>query len=231
MADPALCKPFCSVSGIKPSKIRVIPPIRETELSKTDTFHKTYTSPGTLQICSAGEIMSRSTIRRLYKLHTQLLAEGYWHRMIVIAGKKRIRFPRDTFLHFPWDSHSAQRAVACDLFLCPNDEPSTVDTMVDFCYAGIPVVAVEGLLTNSILNGGKFGHLTEDNPESIKSALRLLLSDPTLRYTYAKSARISSYISHDETIRSFQEITVSKRIKTSAKPTKSPKMIEKTVGI
>ncbi len=186
-ADGALIKPFCSVTGIRPSNVQILPPMREKRMHGGENYRQKYISPGTLQICSVGENMTYTDIHRLYKIHIQLLAEGYWHRMIVISGRKKYRFPKDTFLHLPYDTQISRIASVCDLFLCIRDDPSILDAMTDALRSGIPAVSVHSVLSESLLDHGNAGILAEDIP-GIKSALRRMLTNPVRRNLYAASA-------------------------------------------
>ncbi|MBQ7921693.1 MAG: glycosyltransferase [Clostridia bacterium] len=226
VSDQSLIKPFACLSGMESDNIRVIPPIREPSGHRMKTYWKKFGTPGTLQVCSAGENITPSETRRLYRIHTQLLAEGYWHRMVVIGGKRRMRFSRDTFLHLPYDKNTARFVSGCDIFLCINGEESVLEAMKDALRSGIPAVAVQGILTESILAGGTKGILTEATPESIKNGLRSMLTKPKLRYVCGKNARISDKgCETDISVTEIEEaLTKNKNISTNRK---SDKNIEK----
>lgn len=188
VSDEALIKPFCSVSDVAVSRVETIPPLNETRGMRKNMNWRQYCIPGTLQICSAGENLSSREIRHLFKIHTQLLAEGYWHRMIVIGGKKRKQFSRDTFVHLPYDKNTIGITASCDIFLSISGEASALDALTDALQAGVPAVATGGILAQSMVEQGNKGIVTENNVECIKTGLRNMLTKPNLRYICAKNA-------------------------------------------
>ena len=142
--------------------------------------------------------MNGSDIRQIYRLHRHLLAEGYWHRMIVVAGKGSGRCG-ETFLHLPWDSLAGERAAECDIFLCPDTETSMLDALTDAVLAGVASVAPDGALTRSILGGGTRGRLTDNTIRGLSDGLTEMLIKPDLRYACTREAAMwrQQYMSVD----------------------------------
>jgi len=184
-----LITPFCSVSGISAGRITVMPPPRTVLGSCLPMLYREYGAPGTLHVCAAGENMSYRQIRRLHRLHEQLLAEGYWHRMVVVAGSRRMAGGRDTFLHLPWDERAGGILAECDIFLCPGNEASMLDALADAVYAGKPAVAVEGTVARGIIDDGGCGIVVENSMAGLTQGMAEMLTQAEKRYRYAKKAK------------------------------------------
>jgi len=78
---------------------------------------------------------------------------------------------------------------AVDLFVFPSLTDTQGIVIMEAMAAGTPIVAVDALGPGDIIEDGKTGLLTDDNPSEFALAILKLLGDPLLRKTLGANAK------------------------------------------
>lgn len=94
-----------------------------------------------------------------------------------------------------------------DMFVCPSREEGFNIAILEALSFGLPVVSTACTGPSEILDGGKYGLLTENNTESLASGILKLLKNPAKASEYSNKSQFRyKYFDKNVQIRNFNTI-------------------------
>lgn len=156
-----------------------------------------------LTICSIGRLVNQKGYERLIPIIARLVAEGLdFHLWIIGTGEK------SSSITSLINSYQLQNTVIMKGY-CPNPYPyiNASDIYISVSYAegyslatceamclSKPILATDTAGTNEILYNGMYGHIMEQNEESIYNALKRIIEDKEFRIKLAQKSEEGSLL-------------------------------------
>jgi glycosyltransferase involved in cell wall biosynthesis len=170
-----------------------------------------------VNMCCVGKLIPVKGIDRLLRALKQLSDEGLdkWNLYLLGQGEEQESLQRycrengleDRVIFLGYQQNPYKYVARMDLFVCASFKEGYSTAVTEALIVHTPVLTTDCAGMDEILDGGRYGMITDNSEEGLYEGLKQLLSSPELLAHYKQAAiERSSYFSKERAIAETEQL-------------------------